>query len=177
MAAKAVIILPDSQKKQIDKDKIMDNFYLLVDKQNYRMQLYNNRNLLKVYPIAIGKNSGDKQSVGDNRTPEGDFVIEKIEDSSWWEYDFGEGPVKAYGKWFIRLETKSDQTFSGKTWTGIGIHGTHDESSIGTNASRGCLRLHNIDLIELVEILRSLPDLHIPVKIRAALPENENSLS
>ena len=34
-------------------------------------------------------------------------------------------------------------------WTGYGIHGTDTESSIGTYASHGCIRLHNADIREL----------------------------
>jgi lipoprotein-anchoring transpeptidase ErfK/SrfK len=34
---------------------------------------------------------------------------------------------------------------------GIGIHGTTDESSIGTTASLGCIRMKNADVERLVE--------------------------
>ncbi|MDD6850571.1 MAG: L,D-transpeptidase [Veillonellaceae bacterium] len=38
-------------------------------------------------------------------------------------------------------------------WDGIGIHGTHDPNSIGTNASEGCIRMYNQDVAELKEII------------------------
>ena len=34
-------------------------------------------------------------------------------------------------------------------WKGIGIHGTHDPDSRGTNATEGCIRLSNEDIDEL----------------------------
>lgn len=43
---------------------------------------------------------------------------------------------------------------SGGAWDGIGIHGTHDPQSIGTDASEGCIRLHNEDLQELRSVVK-----------------------
>ena len=158
---------PNNQKKDSD----MHEYKLVIDKSKFNMKLYQGTEILKDYHIALGKNPGDKQKVGDKRTPEGDFLIQKIQVASWWEYDFGDGNgnIKAYGPWFIRLETNSTQTFSGITWTGIGIHGTHDENSIGTLASRGCIRMYNKELEELVKLLKSLPDYHIKVIIRESI--------
>ena len=36
----------------------------------------------------------------------------------------------------------------------MGIHGTHDPQSIGTDASEGCIRLHNEDLQELRSVVK-----------------------
>ncbi len=107
--------------------------------------MFEGETLAETYPVAIGKNEGDKQAVGDFRTPEGEFSVVSIEDSRKWTHDFGDGKgmVKgAYGPWFIRLATPG--------WQGIGIHGTHDPGSIGTAATEGCVRLKNSDLIRLV---------------------------
>ncbi|MCQ2560053.1 MAG: L,D-transpeptidase, partial [Clostridia bacterium] len=49
----------------------------------------------------------------------------------------------------------------GPRWLGIeygggylyGIHGTNDPSSIGTNASAGCVRMNNSDVIGLYDII------------------------
>ena len=57
----------------------------------------------------------------------------------------------AYGPWFISLDTEA---LSGGAWDGIGIHGTHDPQSIGTDASEGCIRLHNEDLQELRSVVK-----------------------
>ncbi|KUK58585.1 MAG: ErfK/YbiS/YcfS/YnhG family protein [Synergistales bacterium 53_16] len=64
-------------------------------------------------------------------------------DSRAWVHDFGEGPVEgAYGPWFIRLKTG---------WQGIGIHGTHDPSTLGTMTTEGCIRMKNEHLLEILE--------------------------
>ncbi|MCF7919873.1 MAG: L,D-transpeptidase [Candidatus Cloacimonetes bacterium] len=170
-----VSVQSDTLQRATMEDSIM-NQYLVIDIKNFRLYLYEDDKLLKKYKIATGKNTGDKRMVGDCRTPLGDFRIEGIEPSAHWVYDYGDGKgnVNAYGPWFIRLETHVDQTFSGKEWTGIGIHGTHEEDSIGTRISRGCLRMHNKDLLELVNYLKSLPDLHIKVYIREQIKDAEN---
>jgi len=164
--------IPEAEtQNETIKDTDMDEYSIVIDKSQFNMKLYQGSQVIKEYLIALGKNPGDKQKVGDKRTPEGDFNIQKIQVASWWEYDFGDGkgPIKAYGPWFIRLETNATQTISGNTWTGIGIHGTHDEDSIGTLASRGCIRMHNDELVELVDLLKSLPDYHIKVVIRESI--------
>lgn len=91
------------------------------------------------YPVAIGSNpdGADKVEEGDSRTPEGEFTVSSIEDSSEWEHD-GE---RVYGPLFLRLECPP--------WVGIGIHGTNDPGSTGTRASRGCVRMRNEDLLSL----------------------------
>ncbi len=132
--------------------------YILVIKHLFKLYHYENGIPVAEYFVATGLNSGDKQSVGDMRTPVGRFPIVSIEDSSTWEHDFndGHGSIKgAYGPWFIRLMTNSDTTVSKQTWTGIGIHGTHAPESIGKRATEGCIRLKNKDIRDLV---KSLPD-------------------
>jgi len=131
--------------------------HVVVDKGDFSLNVYRGDSLIHTFPIAVGKASGDKQEVNDNRTPEGDFSISQIQDSHGWSFDFrdGKGPIRgAYGPWFFRLDTSAKRTRSGKAWTGIAIHGTHDPSSVGTNASEGCVRMNNGDLQALKRIVR-----------------------
>ncbi len=138
---------------------------IVIDKSDFTLTLYNGAAVVKVYCVAVGKNPGDKEKVGDCRTPVGKFRIEKIHDSSAWTHDFkdGKGEIKgAYGPWFLRLYTGKDATASGKAWKGIGIHGTHAPESIGTRATEGCIRLKNEDIADL----KSRVSIGTPVEIR-----------
>ncbi|AER67136.1 ErfK/YbiS/YcfS/YnhG family protein [Thermovirga lienii DSM 17291] len=120
--------------------------WILVRKRDFTLTLYDGKVVLARYPVAIGKNDGDKREEGDMRTPEGIFSVVSVEDSRHWVHDFGDGkgPIAgAYGPYFIRLKTPPHK--------GIGIHGTHDPASIGTKATEGCIRLRNQDLLELVK--------------------------
>jgi hypothetical protein len=120
-----------------------DEYWVRIDKRFFRLYLYRGDDIDKTYEIAVGKISGDKQRAGDNRTPNGIFTVQSIENSNAWTHDFhdGKGAVRgAYGPWFIRLRTG---------WRGIGIHGTHDPDSRGSMVSEGCVRMLNEDLEEL----------------------------
>jgi len=138
---------------------------IVIDKSKFTLTLYNGKEVVKVYPVAVGKNPGDKEKVGDMRTPIGKFHIVSIHDSRAWTHDFkdGKGEIKgAYGPWFLRLYTGKDATVSGKAWKGIGIHGTHAPESIGTCATEGCIRLKNEDIADLKARIK----IGTPVEIR-----------
>ena len=119
----------------------MSKGFIFVSKVDMTLTLVNSQGKVVVtYPIACGMNLGQKNGKGDHRTPEGYFLLEKIHDSSNWGHDFhdGKGFIKhAYGHYFLRLQTG---------FSGIGIHGTHAPSSIGTRATEGCIRLYHDDI-------------------------------
>jgi lipoprotein-anchoring transpeptidase ErfK/SrfK len=120
-----------------------DEYWIRINKSLFRLYLYQGDEVDKVYTIALGKNPGDKERAGDNRTPNGIFTVQSIEDARSWTHDFedGKGSIRgAYGPWFIRLRTG---------WQGIGIHGTHDPDSLGTMVSEGCVRMLNDELEDL----------------------------
>lgn len=134
----------NERSKQItDEQKKSLQYTILIDKSDFSLTLKKDDQVEKVYSVAIGKNSGQKQQSGDLRTPTGNFTVDEIIDSSSWKHDFkdGKGEIEgAYGPWFISLETG---------WDGIGIHGTHDPASIRTMVSEGCIRMNNADVEEL----------------------------
>lgn len=119
--------------------------FIIVDKEQMQLHLMDYEgNEVKTYGICCGKNYGDKQVIGDMKTPEGIFRITDIEDSSTWGHDFkdGKGRIEgAYGPWFLRLAVPGHK--------GIGIHGTHKPESIGTRDTEGCIRLANADIEDL----------------------------
>ena len=120
------------------------DYWIHIDKGSYTLSLYKGQDVVKTYSIAVGKNPGNKQAIGDHRTPVGNFRVISIEDASKWKHDFGDGKGKidgAYGPWFIRLDAGG--------WKGIGIHGTHDPDSRGTMATEGCIRLSNEEIQDL----------------------------
>ena len=121
---------------------------IIVDKSKYKLYLFKEGKEIKSYDVAIGKNPGQKQRVGDMTTPTGEFKVDEIIASSYWTHDFhdGHGEMEgAYGPWFISLDTGG--------WDGIGIHGTHDPGSIRTMASEGCIRMNNDEVAELKELI------------------------
>ena len=130
------------------------NCFILISKPEYRLyvcEVVDGDTLRRVhYPVCVGKNKGQKQKVGDMKTPEctaeNPFTITEIVDASDWTHDFGDGrgSILSYGHWFMRLKTPGH--------TGIGILGsTNYESSVPGRGSEGCIRLRDDDLIQLKE--------------------------
>ena len=124
--------------------------HIVIDKEKMTLNLYDtNDALIFSFPVAVGKNYGNKEKVGDMKTPEGEFSVSQIQDASAWTHDFKDGKgviAGCYGNWFIRLKTPPH--------SGIGIHGTHAPESIGTRATEGCIRLHNADLDKLKPLVK-----------------------
>ena len=123
--------------------------FIVISKQDMKLRRYDLKgNVLEEYSIACGRNYGNKKKRGDNRTPEGVFTVQQIQNASTWTHDFGDGKGEikgAYGSHFIRLKTG---------FQGIGIHGTHAPESIGTRATEGCIRLKNEDLLKLIKNIK-----------------------
>ena len=119
----------------------------LLIKTALELRVYEQDSLVDSFEIACGKYKGNKLQKGDCKTPEGEFTICKIHDSSAWKHDFkdGEGLIDgAYGPFFFRLQGDSLEAD-----VGIGIHGTHLPQSIGSRSTEGCIRLKNEDIIKL----------------------------
>lgn len=144
LAAVAATLQLTAQDAEKQKAK-----FIVISKEEMTLSVFGaHGNQIAEYPVALGRNLGDKKKVGDLKTPEGKFEVQQIQDASYWTHDFkdGKGEIKgAYGSHFIRLLTPPHR--------GIGIHGTHDPASIGTRATEGCIRLKNEDLLELVKMV------------------------
>lgn len=93
--------------------------------------------------IACGIRKGDKTGKGDYRTPEGDFSISGMFNSTDWIHRTRDGrAVKGcYGPRFLRLRTGR--------FSGIGIHGTNAPGSIGRRASEGCIRVNSANIMTI----------------------------
>ncbi len=133
-------------------DRVQNSSFIIINKADLTLKHYNCRGqLLQESRVATGKGVGNKADKGDMKTPEGVFRIAGIENSIDWKHDFKDDTLgeiaNAYGPFFIRLDVPGQR--------GIGIHGTVDDNSIGTRASEGCIRMHNDDLRNLVEKIKT----------------------
>ena len=122
---------------------------LLISKASMQLAVLDRNGVrLRSFPVACGENLGDKRCEGDRKTPEGLFWVQEIVDTAPWTAAATASMAdpssyrSPYGPRFIRLFTPPH--------TGIGIHGTNDDASVGSRASAGCVRLHNDDLLALL---------------------------
>jgi L,D-transpeptidase YbiS len=137
-----------------------------------RLTLRSGRKKLAEYPVSTSRfGLGTKE--GSFKTPTGRFrVAEKI----------GEGmpigtvfkarcPIKPTKRmlrdedlvmtrilWLDGLERRNANTHDRYVY----IHGTNHEESIGTPASEGCVRMNNVDMVELFELV----EVATPVEIK-----------
>jgi lipoprotein-anchoring transpeptidase ErfK/SrfK len=127
---------------------------LVVNRGAFKLQLYKRLKLVKTYPIAVGQAGLE--------TPAGTYTIaNKAVNPAWhvpnsdWAGDLAgkvipggvpENPIRA--RWL-------------GVYDGVGIHGTTARGSIGTNASHGCIRMLEEDVIELYDDVPVGAPIHI----------------
>ena len=131
---------------------------VVVDTENNKLYHFDkNGELIKEYDVATGKKS----------TPT-DKGIKKI---TWFEdYPYKNAPDiskrrKApwdYGPKVIVLGFVDEETGKITHYNGEFIHGTNKPESIGTHASKGCIRMRNEDVLELAAQLEK--DMYVAFK-------------
>jgi hypothetical protein len=128
-----------------------DDHYILIKKNSNRLYYYQKGELAKNYSVSTGKETW--------YTPEGSFrIINKIPYPNGKSFDVPMG-----SRWmglavpcsFDKRGNKIDGGPDGRSPTGqkYGIHGTDDESTIGSHASGGCIRMYNKSIVELYEMV------------------------
>ena len=142
--------------------------FIVVDKERMLVILYDKYGRVeKEYKMACAKNYGTKQGEWDPRTPEGFFSAQGVYDSTDWLFKDKDGKVSQkrgqYGPRFIRL----------KNGKGVGIHGTCSPGALGRRVSHGCIRIHNDNILELVEYVeKGMPIIVSPSKKDARVNKN-----
>jgi LysM repeat protein len=127
-------------------------FHAIIYKSAFTMDLYLQNIYIKSYKIGLGK-EGHDTPVGLWRAKVGGKLIKP----TWTDPDTGktyhaDDPDYPLGSGWIRLEGTDNRT---RGIEGIAIHGTNDESTIGTKSSRGCIRLYNGELKEVYDMFEA----------------------
>lgn len=99
-------------------------YRIVVDLSERKLYLFEGNHISKSYPVGVGKIL--------SKTPEGEYLIVNKEPN----------PGGPYGAMWMGLSKKH-----------YGIHGTNRPSSIGKRVSKGCIRMHNKDVLELSKIV------------------------
>lgn len=126
--------------------------WIKIDKAKLRLYLRKGPDeVLKEYPVSIGRGTGVKKTRTDYITPTGVFKIWRvIEDARHlvfdpkWFNEPGEPQKGAYGAKLISFYNP---------WE-IAIHGTNSPGSIGKRVTHGCIRLRNKDIVELCKYVK-----------------------
>ncbi len=130
-------------------------FHAVVSKTDYRLDLYadaldadGNRIFLRSLPVGLGEYDS---------TPVGNWIVKNRDDNPGWvnprdrsERYGPDDPENPIGEYWIGLEGTDPE--NADEW-GIGIHGTIEPESIGTQASMGCVRMLPDDIRLMFETL------------------------
>jgi lipoprotein-anchoring transpeptidase ErfK/SrfK len=117
---------------------------IIVNRAQFRLRLFKGLKLHETYPIAVGQ-------VG-LETPAGQYTIANKAINPAWHVPNSPWAGKLAGK----VIPGDDPTNPIKArwlgvYDGVGIHGTSDDASIGSNASHGCIRMHIPDVEKLYD--------------------------
>ena len=132
-------------------------FHATISKSEYRLDLYadmpvnagGGRVFIASFPVGLGEYSS---------TPTGQWVVRKdsrLINPPWTnprtgEYFSADNPENPIGERWVGLEGVDDTT---RPINGIGIHGTIEPDTIGTDASMGCVRMLDGDVDVVYELL------------------------
>jgi lipoprotein-anchoring transpeptidase ErfK/SrfK len=117
---------------------------IVVNRSQFRLRLFKKLKNTQTFGIAVGQ-------IG-LETPAGQYTIANKAINPAWHV-----PNSAWaGKLAGKVIPGDDPTNPIKArWLGIfdgvGIHGTSDDASIGSNASHGCIRMHIPDVEKLYD--------------------------
>ncbi len=140
---------------RIDRSKV----FLLIDKSNYRLYLYEDTRLLKAYKVVFGAHvRGDKLQEGDKRTPEGTFhIVDKRYDGRWSRFLLLDYPNERSREKFRERKARGLIPAGARIGGGIGIHGTRpgvqQAVDLRVNWTNGCISMKNADVNELFNIV------------------------
>lgn len=118
--------------------------YLIVDRENFKLRVYEELELDRAYPIGVGR--------AGHETPAGSYDISnKAKDPAWYVPD----QPWAGDKRGEVIPPDDPENPLVSRWLGIddgvGIHGTDEPGSVGTRASHGCIRMLVPDVEKLYD--------------------------
>lgn len=118
-----------------------------------RLFVYQNGQLLKSFPVAVGKML--------TKTPTGSFEVTGIyHDPSWHVPKSIQDEMRSQGKTVLTVVPPGENNPLGKVFIrfgepglGLGMHGTNAPGSVPGFRSHGCVRLKNPDALELASLV------------------------
>lgn len=125
-------------------------FHAVAYKSSYTLDIYLQNVYVRSYKIGIGK-EGHSSPVGLWKVKSGGKMIKPTwTDPATGRTYHADDPDYPLGSGWIALEGTDTRT---RGIQGIAIHGTKDETTIGTKSSLGCLRLYNGELMEVYNMM------------------------
>ncbi len=134
-------------------------YYVIVDKSDYELQVYDAEGWLITYPVVFGNDDlGDKMVQGDRKTPEGTFtIINKKVHGKWSRYLGIDYPTKESIDLFNRRKQTGMIPVNAKIGGDIGIHGTWPREAYAVdqyqNWTMGCISMKNEHITQFYNLV------------------------
>lgn len=135
------------------------NYYVVVDKSDNTITLYDNVDWVIQWPCTFGSNDmGDKLFQGDRRTPEGTFhIIRKNVHQKWHKMMMLDYPTPADRDKYNERKAQGLIPANAKIGGDIGIHGTWPREEFAVEYLQpwtlGCVSMRNDHLDEMYSMV------------------------
>ncbi len=137
------------------RDSITNPYYIIVDKSEYELYVYDDEGWYATYPIVFGsKDLSDKMREGDKKTPDGDFkiILKKIH-PKWGPELLLDYPNQTSQQRFNERKAKGIVPKGAKIGNGIAIHATRpgEEWTVDKfyNWTDGCVSVKYTEMKDL----------------------------
>jgi murein L,D-transpeptidase YafK len=153
--------------KPVTGDSAYNPYYIIVDKSDYELYVYDDEGWYATYPIVFGsKDLSDKMKEGDKRTPDGEFkVIIKKYHKKWGPELLLDYPNDISVQKFNERKSKGLVPKNAKIGGGIAIHATRpqEEWTVDNfyNWTDGCISVKYTEMKDLFS--------YIPVGTRVTI--------
>jgi len=135
-----------------------DDYVFLVDKSRQQLILFRydgNYHRIKTYECTTGSNPGNKQEIGDMRTPEGVYFFTAVREKSKLISQYGRNEAEQFG---IRaFDTNYPNEFDRilkKNGDDIWLHATDNPERINQPfGTKGCIVINNDDIEEISQFI------------------------
>jgi murein L,D-transpeptidase YafK len=144
-----------AKKKAPVQDSIDNPYYIIVDKSDYELKVYDEEGWYATYPVVFGsKDLGDKMKEGDKKTPDGKFkvILKKIHPK--WGYELLlDYPNDESQRRFNQRKANGSIPKTAKIGNGIAIHATRkdEEWTVDNfyNWTDGCVSVKYTEMKDL----------------------------
>lgn len=156
------------QVAAVAKDSVRNPYYIIVDKSEYELYVYDDEGWYATYPVVFGsKDLSDKMREGDRKTPDGNFkvILKKIH-PKWGPELLLDYPNNVSYQKFTDRKTKGLIPKAARIGDGIAIHATRPQEEwtvdVLQNWTDGCV---SVKYTEMKDLYSYIP-VGTPVTIR-----------
>lgn len=147
--------------KRIPVKKADNSYYIIVDKSDYELKVYDEEGWYATYPIVFGsKDLSDKMREGDRRTPNGKFkvILKKIH-QKWGPELLLDYPLPADVEKFNDRKKRGLVPKTARIGGGIAIHATRPEEEWTVdnfyNWTDGCISVKYTEMKDLYDYIQT----------------------